>query len=144
MDNIYYFKTIEECEKQIIDKTINLDIMYTSCCNLFECFVRTVRTVAIWFIIIKSIIEFSVNGLKPCIHSLAVYIAIYLLGMTLMSWVRYNHNRMYANAKTNLVDGIIERCEEYRETKFEDWERKQVLKRFASLANINIDWNNVK
>lgn len=144
MNNNYYFETIEECEKQIMDKTINLDIMYESCCNLFECFVRIVRTIFIWFSIIDSAIGIYKFGLKSYVKPMLLYILVYILGMVLMSWVRFNHNRMYANAKTNLVDGIIERCKEYQETNYEDWQKKQILKRFANLANINIDWDNVK
>lgn len=144
MDNTYYFETINDCEKQIIDKTINLDIMYTSCCNLFECFTRTVRTIFIWFLIIDSAIGIYKVGFKSYVKPILIYILIYVLGMVLMSWVRYNHNRMYANAKTNLVDGIIGRCKEYQETNYEEWQKKQILKRFANLANININWDNVK
>ena len=35
-------------------------------------------------------------------------------------------------------------CKEYQETNYEEWQKKQILKRFANLANININWDNVK
>ena len=53
---------------------------------------------------------------------------------------------MYDAVEKVLIDeqSIIERCKEYQETNYEDWQKKQILKRFANLANINIDWDNVK
>jgi hypothetical protein len=39
---------------------------------------------------------------------------------------------------------LIIRCQEYQEGQYEDWQKKQMLKRFANLANIVVDWDNVK
>lgn len=144
MDNIYYFETVKECEEQIVDKAIMLDLMYASNSSLFECFIRTVRTAIIWIISIITIALFVARGFKTSISGLGFMLLIYVLGCFLMSWVKFNFHRSYNNMKINLVDGLLKRCKEYQETKHEDWEEKQMLKRFGALAGIDINWNNAK
>lgn len=144
MNDIYYYETIEECEKDIVDKAINLDIAYSSCCNLFECFMRTVRTLMIWAMIGITIFTFINKGFKSSISIFGWLLLIYAIGWLLMEWVKFNHNRSYNAAKVTMVDNMIIKCKQYKETDYEEWQKKQVLKRFASLANINVDLDNAK
>ena len=144
MDNIYYFETIEECEKQIIDKAIITDITYASNHNLLECFTRIINTIAILVAIIIVIISIIAGKWDTMIQTIAMYVALHITFTGIIGWVKFNHNKTYTNIKFNLVDGIIERCKEWNETDYEDWQRKQMLKRFASLAGVSIDLDKVK
>lgn len=144
MNGLYYYETIEECEKEIIDKSIVLDLMHASNVDLFKCFVRTIRTIMIWIIIISSIMIFINEGFKPGIKILGILLDIYIIGKFLMSWVKFNYDNSYDKMKINLIDGIISKCKEYQEGEYEEWQKKQMLKRFAELANIHIDWDNAK
>ena len=45
MDKIYYFDTIEECKKQIMDKSLLLDITHSTNANLLECGIRTPKEI---------------------------------------------------------------------------------------------------
>lgn len=144
MNNVYYFETIKECEEQIIDKAIILDLVCASNMNLFDCFVRTVRTVMIWTMIISTIVLWCMKGFGLGVQVFLFLICIYIIGAILMSWVKFNFNRSYTNIKINLVDGMVKKCKEYQESNHEDWEEKQMIKRFGDLAGINIDLDNAK
>ena len=61
-----------------------------------------------------------------------------------MSWVKYNYNRSFELAKIKMIDSLINNCKEYRETDYEEWQKKQILKRFASLGSIEVNWDNAK
>lgn len=143
-DNVYYFETIEECEKEIIDKTIIFDLTYLSNSNLFECFVRTIRTIMTWFIFICTFMTINAKGFKPGIKLFGILLLVYIVGAILMSWIKFNHQKSYTDMKFKLVDFMISRCKEYQEADYDDWQKKQLLKRFAALANINIDWDNAE
>lgn len=143
MEKLYYYETIEEYEKDIIDKAIILDIVYACTSSLFECFVRTIRTIMSWVLFIGLIgMIFAKNTIFS--HIVLTSVIIYAIGYFLMSWVKFNHNRSYSNMKVQLVDNMLLRCKEYQETKYEEWQQKQMLKRFASLVNISLDWDKVK
>ncbi len=140
----YYFETINECEKEIIDKTIVLDIIYESNLNLFSCLIRTVRSAILWISILVICMAWVLKGPKVALWVFISFVIISIFGKLIISWAEFNHNRTYNNMKINLVDALTMRCKEYQETNYEDWQKKQMLKRFASLANIDIDWDNVK
>lgn len=144
MNKKYYYKTIEECEKEILDKTIILDLIHSSNSNLFECFVRTVRTVMYWIMILMPTAVLIFKGFKPYIKLLIILLVIYIIGSLLMSWVKFKNNESYSNMKINLVDHIIVHCEEYNEENYEEWQKKQILKGFADIANIQVNWDKVK
>lgn len=146
MDKIYYFETIEECEKQIIDKSIILDLIYVSNVNLFECFTRTVKNI-MFFIMVYIITTASIfldMGFKNVMRIIGICIIVYIVFLMIISWVKFNHNRSYNTTKVNLVDGMIERCKGYKEADCDEWAKKQMLKRFAKLAGIDINWDNAK
>ena len=136
MEEIYYFETIKECEEFIKDKSITLDLIHTSNTKLFECFICTIRTIMVWGIIISTIVAFNTRGFKASINIFCILMGIYLVGCLLMSWVKFNHNHSYVAMKHALVNNLINSCKEFQETDCEDWQRKQIVKRFRLLANI--------
>lgn len=144
MDNLYWYETIEECEKQIVDKSTIFDIVYASNSDLFECFVRTIRTIMIWTITVACIFTFKYKGFKSSLSVLGWLLLIYIIGYFLMSWVKYNYNRSFELAKIKMIDSLINNCKEYQETDYEEWQKKQILKRFASLGSIEVNWDNAK
>lgn len=144
MNDLYYYKTIEECEKEIINKAIIFDIIHFSNTNLLECFIRIIRTIIIWSSIIIVPIAWKIKGSKISFRILVLFLLIYFIGKIVMNWVRYNYKNANDTAKINLVDRIIMKCEEYQKGEYEEWQKKQMVKRFANLANITIDWDNAK
>ena len=144
MEKTYYTKTIEECEKQIVDKCIDLDIVYSTNVGLLECFTRMIRTIFTWFSIISISVVCTIYGFKQFIVLGVILLTVFVASKLLISWVKFNYNEYYDKMKFNLVDGLIIRCQEYQEGQYEDWQKKQMLKRFANLANIVVDWDNVK
>lgn len=140
----YCYETIEECKKVIIDKAINLDIAHATSVNLFECFVRTVRTAAIWIIIYNTIVTFATEGFRLGVRELGFSILAYIAGALLMSWVKFNHNNGYEKMKIALFENMVSECKEFQEGEYADWQRQQILKNMATVANINLDYNNAK
>ena len=134
--NIYYYETIEECEKEIIDKSTMIDMMYASNMSLFQCFTRIVRTIMIWASFIIMIVSFVTRGFKPSIKTLGIIIAVFVIYSLLISWVNHNYLESYSRVKINLVNNIIEKCKEYDEADYEEWQKKQIFKRFLELARI--------
>lgn len=138
MDKIYYFDTIEECKKQIMDKSLLLDITHSTNANLLECGIRTVRTVLTWITIVGSIVMYIKNGFKLSFQFIILMTLIYLLICLLGSWVKFNYNEAYNNMKVNLVNNLAKLCKEYQDGEYEEWQKNQILKEFAIMAHINI------
>ena len=135
-ENLYYYETIEECEKAIIDKAIDVDIIYSANANLFECFIRTIRTAALWIELIVLIIVFIKKGIKFGLIIFIIFIALFGLYHLLMSWVKFNYHRSFINAKSDLVTSMVFKCKEFNETNYAEWQVSQMLKRFSSLATL--------
>lgn len=144
MNNIYYFETNEECEKAIIDKTINLDIMHSSCTNILDSFVNIIKCIIIWVSIFIMSILWIKEDFKYALRVVAPFIIVYIFGKFIIYAVKRTHFYNYQRLKIRLVDGLINNCKEYQESNYEDWERKQILKRFASLANLEVNLDNAK
>lgn len=140
----YYFETIEEMEKEIIDKCIILDTVYASNASLFECFVRTVRTVAIWTMIAVAVITWINVNFKYSMKILLMMIAVYAVGALLMRWVKFNYNRSFSESKVNLVNHLTARCKQWQEEDREEWVENQMIKRFVNLASIGAYHNDAK
>ena len=134
---IYFYDTIEECEKEIVDKTIIMDINHTSNLNLFECFVRLIRTIIIWTNIICTGITFFNYGFKSGIKIFGIFIAIHIVWALLVSWVNYNYTEYYIKSKIRLVNNILNGCKEWQENDYEEWQQKQMIKRFEIMAHLN-------
>lgn len=143
-NEIYYYETIDELEKAIIDKSLNLDIVNSQCNNLFNCFVRTIRTIMIWIIFITFILIWIRYNFIMAFNVTSVLLIVYLFGSVLMSWVRFNSNREFLQSKARLIDRLTDTCKEYKEANYTEWQCKQMLKRFTSLANLKVDWYNAK
>lgn len=135
MNKIYKFETIKECEKEIIDKSIILDIEFAANAHLFECFVRAIRTIVIWAIIVKTFLTTLNDGFIPGLKILGILFSFYVLGTIVVMWVKYNYNNVYKQTKANLVDNIVGSCKQWQEVNYEEWEKKQMIKRFEELAN---------
>lgn len=139
MNNIYCFETIEECEKEIVNKSIILDMMHLTSMNLFKCFTRTIGVIMIWFIIISTSMVCYNKGFIPAIKLFSILLFIYMIGKTLISWVTFNNHKSYNNHKLMLITALVSQCKEFNETNYEEWQKKQMLKRFAALAFIDIE-----
>ena len=143
MNNLYYYETLNECEKELISKSLDMDIIYAANANLFECFIRFVRSIMICSMILNLIISIITQN-SGFMIIFAILLILYIIGKVLMSWVKYNYDRAYTNNKCNLVDAMLSNCRQYKESPWEDWERKQTLKRLTELVGIEVDWNKAK
>lgn len=141
--NNYYYETLNECEKELISKSLDMDIIYAANANLFECFIRFVRSIMICSMILNLIISIITQN-SGFMIIFAILLILYIIGKVLMSWVKYNYDRAYTNNKCNLVDAMLSNCRQYKESPWEDWERKQTLKRLTELVGIEVDWNKAK
>lgn len=137
MNKSYCFETIEDCEKEIIDKTIILDINHSSNANLFNCFVRMIRTLMIWGIGIYTPIVFYKDGFIESLKAFGICMCIYFVWYLLISWVKYNFEQSFISMKTQLINNLILDCKEFNESNYEEWQVKQMLKRFAELGRLN-------
>lgn len=142
MDNVNYYKTIEECEKDIADKVIMLDVISACICNGLSSISRTIRTIFIWLISIFEIYALITKGPKIFFIAMAVQILISILWYILRKWIKFNYTESYAAIKTNLLNSLIDRCEEYKNGNYENWQRTQILKRFGRFANMDVKPNN--
>ena len=136
MDKMYFYDTIEECEKEIVSKSMIYDMMHTATTNMFECFVRTIRTIMIWVILLSVPVRWVNYGYLSGMKLFGMLLVVYIIGATLMSWVKFCHNKSYADTKVQLVYNMVRACKEYNEGDFEDWQKTQMLKRFAAMAHI--------
>ena len=134
MSKIYFYQTIEECEKEIRDKSMIVDINHASNLNLLESFIRMVRTIIIWANIICFSVTFHNNGFKSSIKVFGMFLVVHIVYAILMSWVKYNYNEYYIKMKVKLIDRILEDCKEWQENEYQEWQQKQMLKRFGILA----------
>jgi len=144
MRNIYYYKTIDECEKEISSKVIDIDIKFAANYALFECFTRTIKTIAVWFMVISSIYISVTKGWLPCLKSIGIFCGIYIIGFLLISWVKVNYDHSYTNIKINTVRNMIESCEEYQkllESECEEWQKRQTLRKMAMHGNLDVTWD---
>lgn len=143
MGDIYFYETIDECEKEIVDKSIVLDLMQASNINLIESIKTGIHSILFVTALVAEFLNIYFKADSTLTIFLA-YIAINIAISIIISWVKYNYRHRSSKDKCGLVDGILIHCKEYQEAKYEDWQKKQLLKRFAELASINIDWDNVK
>ena len=142
---MYYCETIDECSKQIVSKVINLDISYLANMRLFECFTRMIKTIFIWisiFILLYNRI-FDYNT-KTFFITRGASILVYAISAILVSWVKFNFNESYKEAKINLVRNLIEGCKEFNELECDEWQKKEIMKKMAELGSVSVTWNDDK
>lgn len=140
MDKKYTFDTIEECKKQIIDKCMILDVNYITNYSLLECFSTMVKTIIIFIMIISTILIWLHVGFKATIMVLLILVSIFYAGKVVMSFVKESYDKSYNKSKIALFNYILSNCREYNETNYKDWERKQIIEKLSSLANLKVDW----
>lgn len=145
MNGIYYFKTIKECEKQIVDKTMIFDTTCASNINLFKCILHSIESILLFMTIIHSIIAglFFDKGFKYILTVFALYLIIYCILAIIISVTENEYDKIYFKIKSTLVDNILDSCEEFKETEYSEHERKLIIARCANLAGLNIDWDKV-
>ena len=148
MENNYSYETIEECEKAIVSKTMDMDIAFLANRSLFECFVRTIRTIMIWVIMLVPLSLRIFFGFKEFIICFGILVAIYIVGALLMSWVKFNFNNEHSKLKIDIVKYMISECKEYidlnQSEDIPDWQLKQITKRMANKGKIDVSWDNDK
>lgn len=135
----YFYETIEDCKKEILDKSINLDIAHAANANLFESIVCVIRTVFIWTSIGNCIVSFATNGFRVGIGTTGFAILIYIVATLIISWAKFNYNNAYEQMKMTLLENIVDKCKEFKEGEYEDWQRNQILKKLAAIANIKLE-----
>ena len=141
MKDLYYYETIEEYEKDIMDKCIILDIMHSNNANLIGYFNRAIKIPVIFIFLLSLYAYFIVDNnvyhsgllLGSCIVLSGGYILLY--------YIKFIHHRNYSRMKIEMIGNMLDKCKEYQENNFEEWQKTQMLKRFAALANINLDVN---
>ena len=139
MDKLYYYETIEEFEKELVSKSITLDTIYTANANLFECFIRAIRTATIWICLVSCIIMTINKGFISGLTIFIGFVIIYIISAILVSWVKYNHHEAFKINKINLIENLLIKCKEFQETNYDDWARKQMLKKFGLLAGVELE-----
>ena len=143
MNDLKYFKTIEDCEKAIVNKSIEIDISYFGIESLFNCFTRLVRTIYIWAFIITCVYTiFTKGGGIVGFKEIFIELIVYLVCALLINWVKFNLNREYEIAKKQLIDNLIYSCKEFEEYDKNSWEAKQMYKRMMNLSGIDIYFDN--
>lgn len=142
MNKQYAFDTIEECKKQIIDKCIILDINHMTNYNLLECFTTIVKTIIILIMITAPISIWLHTGFRCAIVVLLILASIFYAGKVVMDLVKRSYNKSYTKSKIALFNYIISNCREYNETNYKDWERKQIIEKLSSLADLKVEWIN--
>ena len=142
MEKVNYYKTIEECEKDIADKVIVLDIVSACVCNGLSSISRAIRCAFLWLISIFEIYVLVTKGPKIFFIVIGIQLSISLLWYILVKWVKFNYTEAYTKIKTNLLNSLIDRCEEYDNGEYEKWQRVQILKRFGRFANMDVKPNN--
>jgi hypothetical protein len=140
-DKVYYFDTINECEKAIAKIAGDVDIAFSSNSALFNCFARFIRTAYIWIMLISAIyVVWTKNkGFITSYHFLFI-ISIYIAAAIISSWTRFNYEKEYTNAKINVTRNLISACKEYCELKCDPWERKVIYERMVKFANLEVTW----
>jgi hypothetical protein len=96
----------------------------------------------VWSSLVIIPLTWSNYGCLSALKLFGILMLIHIIGSLLISWVKYNHHKSYTAMKHTLIDNMISRCKEWHESDYEEWQRKQMIKRFADLAYLNIDIEN--
>lgn len=137
MENVYCYETIEDLEKAVIDKAMNLDMMHSTNIILLECNIRTTKNIIIWASLILSVIIACFIKVKLGIYAFIILMAIIYCGYcNIISWVKFKRNKSFINLKLNLIEKMMGYCKEFNEIKCEDWQKDQIIKRLISLSNM--------
>ena len=141
---MYNTETTEKCKELIISKTIDINILYASNMTLFDAFVRTIRTIYIWCALASIGYTKIFSTFKTFILTIVISVGIYLIGMLLMSWVKFNFKQSHDNIRINLVRELIENCKAIQDMDCPDWQRKKIMNDIASVGDVSITWDNNK
>lgn len=142
MERISHFKTIDELEKAIIDKSVELDIIYSTGRSLIHSFDRLIRTAYIWFCIASLVYTTIKYNPITLLKVIGLELIIYIICALLSSWVKFNYDNEYRTVKENLLSNLMYLCEEYKNYDKNSWEAKQMYKRMMNLGGLDVSFEN--
>jgi hypothetical protein len=136
MDNkMYYFKTIEECEKAIMDSALNIDIAYSSNIATYNAIIRFVKSMIIWLTACYTLYCVLYGESIYFIgKNILVFLIIYSILFAANDWTKYNFWRTYDSAKTAMINNLIMKCEEYCESNADEWQLKVIYENMTKYA----------
>lgn len=144
-ERIYAYDTIGDAEKAIRDASIQADIIYTSNYSLLTAAERFVNCIAFLATVLSFIsIAFKYNSNIFNWKNLFFFLIAYLIFLIIMSYVKFCFNDAYGKAKRNLVDNIIRSCKDWMEKSIPEWQRKTMLRRFADIAGLDVEFKSDK
>lgn len=144
-ERIYVYDTIEDVEKAIRDASIQADIIYTSNYGLLTAAERFVNCIAFSVTILSFIcITLKYNSNIFNWKNLFFFLVAYLVFLIIMSYVKFCYNDSYGKTKRNLVDNTIRSCKDWMERSIPEWQRKTMLRRFADIAGLDVEFKSDK
>lgn len=144
MNNVHYYDTINECEKAVVSKAIEIDIKSSSNAILIESFIHTIKIIFLYFSTAIFFAGWIFYSFKMAAVAFILSFILYIIGLLIVAQVKAKFVSSCSTMKINTIRNMIDNCKELCESEQPEWQKRQIMKRIANKANLDIIWDKDK